>query len=336
MPTTRRTSRTTSAAAIAVATGLVALLALAGAGRAADMPTATTAATPGAAATTSTSSGAAAAASTSSGAASAEKTGGDKASPERRVLTEEEILKLPILNRLNLDLERGAALLSDVRDDHPGYDESAFYYLVGLAHRQPDALKLADSDDLVAYDTLMNMPSSYRGHVVTIEGVFKKSLAFEPPPLAIWKDIKTLYRVDLRELPEDGPETYATVIVQDDPTKYLHKDDVVRVKAYFYKVLQYKIEGGKGTGLAPLLVGLRLDTSAAAATDMRSDKWTLAIGIGIIVLLAAGFFTARQITRSRQNADPKRQVYKFNLHREHRKRFTEVPGPSGPDSGPKP
>jgi hypothetical protein len=142
-------------------------------------------------------------------------------------------------------------------------------------------------------------------------------------------------------VPDDGTEKpYATVIVLEDPMTYLHTQDIVHVRGYFYKVLQYKYASGKGTGAAPLLVARRLEPmdgarSANPAAEQTTDRWTLLIAIGVLVLLAGGFFTARQLTRSKHNAGPKRQVFQFNLQREHRKRFAGGAGPGGKDSGPK-
>jgi hypothetical protein len=256
-------------------------------------------------------------------------------------LTPEE-LKLPIFNRLNVDLERGAALLSDVKDNTFGYDESAFYYLVQLALKNPEALKPTGTEDPIRYDTLMAMPSSYRGQAVTIEGLYMSALPFSPPPIAVRKDIQKVYRVDLREMPDDGTERpYATVIVLDDPMQYLHLQDPVRVKAYFYKVLQYKYANGKGIGYAPLLVAQRLEPMEGAAAgsnpavEANADRWMLALGIGAIVLLAGGYVTARRLAGSKKNAVFKRRVFEFNLHREHRKPPFVFPGQDGKDSGPK-
>jgi len=270
---------------------------------------------------------------------SAEKTQGEKGAAPRKEMTEEEILKLPIFNRLNLDLEKGERLLEDVKDNTFGYDESAFYYLVQKALKNPDALKPPD-EETVAYDTLMSMPSSYRGQAVTIEGVYMQCLPFSPPPLAIWKDAKTLYRVDLREAPMDEERPVATVIVVDDPMTYLHLYDGVRVKGYFYKVLQYK--GSKGVGYAPMLVARRIEpveavgAVASGAVDPRIDKLTLGIAIGLLVLLGGAFFTARQLTRSRKNAGPKRQVLKFHIRRAGESGPGGFVGPDDKGGGPKP
>lgn len=269
----------------------------------------------------------------------------------RPPLTEEEVKQLPPLTRFDIPIEKGKELLKDVKDETFGYDESAFYYIVEKVRQSPADLFKPDAE-VTPYRTLMAMPSSYRGQPVTIRGIYMTAAPFSPPPLALWKDVHTLYECSIREHPLNEHRPIATVIVIDDPMTYLRAGDDVRLKGYFYKVRTYDFrredESGQmvtGTTSAPLLVARRLEAEAPAspltrlgpAPSLFGGDWTCAVlMVAAVVLLGGAFFYLVSRARGKTHAATQRPVHRFRLRRPDR---IEPPGASGPgdaSGGPKP
>jgi len=257
----------------------------------------------------------------------------------RREMTLDEIRDLPILHRLDLPLEKGKALLSDVKDRTFDYDESAFWWLVGVVAKLPeDAFK---PDDMVTgYPQLLATPSAHRGKPVTIRGAYLMVTPFTTPVLALRKDIPTLYECNLRELPLTEQRPVATVIVLEDPMNYLEVYDTVRVKGYFYKVRRYK--GTKGEGFAPMLVARRLELEERGPADlqpgtgMSKDKILLAFMTALVVLLGLAFLWLRHRNKVKIHAARVRPIHRFRLRRPDRVEPPADAGDGGKGGEPEP
>lgn len=261
--------------------------------------------------------------------------------PQERVLTLEDIKELPILKRLEIPLEKGEALLADVKDNTFDYDESAFYWMVDVVSKLPPELLKPDADAL-PYKILLAMPSSFRGRPVTIRGVHMTVAPFRTPALALQKEVPILYECNIREHPLDEERPIATVITLEDPMTYLRAGDDVRVKGYFYKIRKYK--GTKGEGVAPMLIARRLEpeepaqwTRTGPVSGLGSDQVTLAMMMVVLVVLGAAFFVLRQRTRTKATyAERYPPVHKFRLRRPDRIEPPVRPGPGGEGGGQKP
>ena len=261
----------------------------------------------------------------------------------RKPLTEEEVKELPPLKRFDIPIEKGEELLKDVRDETFGYDESAFYYMLDKVLKTPVDFFKPDAQ-VTPYKALLAMPSSYRGQAVTIRGVYMTAYPFSPPPLAIWKDVHTVYECSIREPPLNEHRPIATVIVIDDPMTYLRAGDDVLVKGYFYKVRQYEFRrsddaGGIVTGkdVAPLLIARRLEPEEAGSPLARlgpapslfggaGDYTCAGLMIAAVVLLGGAFFYLLWRTKAKSHAPSERPVHKFRLRRPDR---IEPPAPGG-------
>jgi len=263
----------------------------------------------------------------------------------RKPLTEEEVKELPPLKRFDISIEKGEELLKDVRDETFGYDESAFYYILDKVLKTPaDSFKTSPDAKVTPYKALLAMPSSYRGQAVTIRGVYMTAYPFSPPPLAIWKNVHTVYECSIREPPLNEHRPIATVIVVDDPMTYLRVGDDVVVTGYFYKVRSYEFrrqdESGQtitGIATAPLLVARRLEPEEAGSPLARlgpgpslfsiGGDWTCAgLMIAAVLLLGGAFFYLLSRTRAKSHAPSERPVHKFRLRRPDR---VEPPAPGG-------
>ena len=271
--------------------------------------------------------------------------------PARRTLTPEEIRQLPVFTRLDDAtlqeiLEKGKALLGDVKDNAFGYDEEAFYWLLHLVSRlKPDLLK-PDAEPL-PYSALLATPSLYRGEPVTIRGAYLTVEKHRVPALALQKDVPFIYPCTVKEHPADENRPLATVIVTEDPTTYLRSGDDVYVKGYFYKIRRY--QGTRGEGFAPMIIAQRLvpaDQTSAAEAPPTGDRHTGAfsdptfmIALGIIAVLMGAFITLRVLIRKpKHDGTDKRstRVHKFRLRRPDRPTPAAGSGPGGAGGGPKP
>ena len=247
----------------------------------------------------------------------------------RREMTLEEIRDLPILKRYDLPLEKGEALLNDVKDRTFDYDESAFWYVVHKVSKMPPE-GLQPDDMVTGYPQLLATPSAHRGKPVTIRGAYLMVTPFTTPVLALRKDIPTLYECNLRELPLTEQRPVATVIVLEDPMNYLEVYDTVRVKGYFYKVRRYK--GTKGEGFAPMLVARRLELEERGPADLQpgagisKDKALLAFMVALVVLLGLAFLWLRHRNKGKIHAARARPMHRIRLRRPDR---VEPPADAG-------
>ena len=268
-----------------------------------------------------------------------------KPAPAKKKLTLEEIKELPVFKRYDdaswqKIMEKGRALLSDVKDNTFGYDEEAFYWLVHTVNNLPPDLLKPDAEAL-PYKALFAMPSGYRGEAVTLRGIYLRVGKFKVPSMALQKDVQFLYEITLAEH-ERGPEpTYATVIVIDDPVPYIRQFDDVIVKGYFYKIRKY--QGERGIGTAPMLVARRLELDQEAPLPdtpgplgSLENRWLTIIALGILVLAFVAYFMARQFSRKKPHEDRAREMFKFRLRRHRGPQPPAVGGPGGEGGGPKP
>jgi hypothetical protein len=266
----------------------------------------------------------------------------EEAPPGRnKVLTPQETKAPPVFTRYDDEsweklLEKGKALLGDVKDNTFGYDEEAFYWLAAHVNElPPDFLK--PDEECTAYSALLALPSSYRGQPVTLRGVYISVEPFHVPVLALRKDVSTLYACTVREHPLEQVRPLATVIVIDDPTPYLRVFDPVQFKGYFYKIRQY--EGTQGIGSAPVLIARRLEPEEVTRADANSyggtmaNKLSIGIALGLLAVVFAGFFLARQFTSARRSAQSARPVHKFRLRRPDPISFPPGGSPTGEGGG---
>ena len=271
--------------------------------------------------------------------------------PGRKTLTPEEIRQLPVFTRLDDAtlqeiLEKGKALLGDVKDNAFGYDEEAFYWLLHLVSRLKPDLLTPDAEPL-PYSALLATPSLYRGEPVTIRGAYLTVEKHRVPALALQKDVPFIYPCTVKEHPADENRPLATVIVTEDPTTYLRSGDDVLVKGYFYKIRRY--QGTRGEGFAPMIIAQRLvpaDQTSAAEAPAAGDRHTGAfsdptfmIALGIIAVLMGAFITLRVLIRKPKHDGTdkhKPQVHKFRLRRPDRPAPAAGSGPGGAGGGPKP
>ncbi|MCX5675891.1 MAG: hypothetical protein NTX87_12870 [Planctomycetota bacterium] len=261
----------------------------------------------------------------------------------RRILTPEEIKELPVFSRYDAAtwdkmLQKGNALLEDVKDNTFGYDEEAFYWLVYHVNRlKPELLK--PDDECVPYPSLVALPSSFRGQPVTITGMYMSAYKFRVPVLALQKDVPFLFECTVKEHPADQLRPVATVITSEDPTLYLHAGDDVRLKGYFYKVRAY--QGTRGEGFAPMVIAQRLepDEGPAPGGGLAGDAGRprggpfsdpyLVMMIAVVIILMIAFVAVRmQLRKPKSHAPRERpnQAHRFRLRRQDR---IEPPGPGG-------
>jgi len=259
--------------------------------------------------------------------------------PGQKSMRLDDIKDLPLLKRYDVPFEKGEALLGDVADNTFGYDESAFWWMVRVVAQLP--AKAFDSDKVTTgFSQLLALPSSFRGKPVTIRGAYVTCAPFEPPVLAIRKDVPTLYECNIRELPLERQLPIATVIVTEDPMDRLRVWDTVTVRGYFYKVRRYK--GSQGEGLAPMLVAQRLVPEGPAprgpssTIDMGSSTLLLAIMIVAIGAMMAIFVWLKLKNRKAARAKRDRPVHRFHLRRPDRVDPPAGPGPGDEGGQPQP
>jgi len=263
--------------------------------------------------------------------------------PPRRRLTEAEIRELPILKRYELPLEKGEAMLTDVKDNTFDYDEPAFYWLVSLIDQLPPALlKPGPQDEDLPFEQLLATPSSFRGQPVTIRGVYMQVSPWWVPVAALAKDVPHLYTCTIREEPMDRAMPVATVVVIDDPMAYLKVDDQVRVKGYFYKVRQYK--GSKGVGFAPMIIARRIELAGAAGGGLLRSPLTtpgalfgnpvILVMLALILVMAVAFFVLRARTRAKSHATSASPYLRHRIRLQRGDR-EGPPGPGGPGGQPR-
>ena len=276
---------------------------------------------------------------------------GEKPVPAMRKLTEEEIRELPILKRYDMPKEKLEALLGDVKDHTFGYDEPAFYALMAFVARQdPELMKPKPDDEDTDYSQLLAMPSSYRGHPVTIRGSYMLVTPWHVPVAALGKDVPRLFTVTLRELPLDRSLPVATVVVAEDPMPYLTVEDEVRVKGYFYKIRDY--QGTRGPGQAPMIIAQRLEPVGADTTgyiqggrytagwsrlvmDPQFDIMVVAV-LAMIIIFVYLRYRFRPFRKTHGKGKYPYPVHRFRLRRDNRHGPFDPTGPGGTESSPKP
>jgi hypothetical protein len=270
----------------------------------------------------------------------------------RKPLTLDQVKQLPPLKRFDIPIEKGEELLKDVRDNTFGYDESAFYYILDRVLKTPPDLFKPDRE-ITPFKALLAIPTSYRGQPVTIRGAYMAVSPFSPPTLALFKDVPVLYECSIREPPLNEARPIATVIVIDNPMEYLHVQDDVKVKGYFYKVRRYEFrrpdENGNiitGEDTAPLLVARRLEPDepevaipalGRASSELLGGNWSCAMAMfGILFVLGASYLYLRARARAKAHAASQRPVHKFRLRRPDRIEPPAASRPGNPGDSPKP
>jgi hypothetical protein len=240
-------------------------------------------------------------------------------------------------------LSKKQALLEDVKDNIYGYDERAFWWMVALVNRLPADQLTPGADDVdMAYKLFREQPSTFRGNPVTISGVYMSVAPFRTVTDAERGSGPMLYECSIREPPLDREGPIATVIVFEDPMKYLKVLDPVRVKGYFYKVRKY--EGSMGIGEAPLLIAKRLEPVGNAGPARGTGNPfpfdpALIMMVVVIVGLIAGFFFIKLKLRGKSSNAPSKHpvvVHKFRLQRPDLAKPADGSGPANEGGSPKP
>jgi hypothetical protein len=266
--------------------------------------------------------------------------------PAKKVLRPEDIKELPTFSKYDNEsweqlLQKGRALLSDVKDNTFEYDESAFYWLVAQVSKFP-ADQMKPGADATAYKILLAQPETHRGEIVTVSGVYLKVTPFHVPITALRKDVPMLYECTIGELPLTNDSILATVITTEDPMEYLQKDDEVRVKGYFYKIRTYQRADGSARP-SPMLIAQRLEPMQAAVNQsvwagVIADPWIMYAAGGLLFLFG-GFLFLKMMTRPKSKYEPitdKNRVHRFRLRHPD---FVPPPaggGPRSPGDSPKP
>lgn len=227
---------------------------------------------------------------------------------------------LPILKRYDIDWQRGARLLSDVRDNMPPapeekpwedryqFDEPALYYLVRAVAKLPrEAFRPDPPEDEVSFEQLMSMPESFRGTPVTISGFVGGVAKWEVPRPEL-TGFTHFYKAELYARRAGNlAETY-TVFVFDNPGA-VAKGAKVRTRAYFYRLRKFESEdydpvserGQVYVYSCPILVARFLDVAEpepAAPGSTAGDVMLVltlvgALALAGVVLIAVRRWTAR-------------------------------------------
>jgi hypothetical protein len=276
--------------------------------------------------------------------------------PAKRILTPEEIKELPVFSRYDAAtwermLEKGKALLEDVKDNTFGYDEEAFYWLVyHVAKLKPELMK--PDAEAIAYTRLYAETRSYRGMPVTIRGYYIDVSQWQPPVLALRKDVPYLYECSVRPLPVGGEiPPIVTVIVSENPMLYLHEGDEVRVKGYFYKIRKFMAREPGVEVNAPMIIAQRLEPDEGPAPGSGfagesgrtgggpfSDPY-LVMMIAVVIILMIAFVAVRMQLRKPKTHAPRERpnpVHRFRLRRSDRIEPPGAGGGGGEGGGPKP
>ncbi len=254
-------------------------------------------------------------------------------------MTKEELRELPILHRFEIPLEKGQALLEDVKDNTFSFNEPAFWWLVSVVQDPELSDDLFEPDEQTApIPALLALPSSYRGKPVTIEGVYMQVRMIPVPIVALRKDVPMLYECTVRADADPQAAPIAMVLVLENPMPYLEVLDAVRVKGYFYKVRQY--HGTRGTSSAPMLVARRLEPVerqvAAPGTGITfSADAALALGGGVLLIMLIAFFFVRRLGRSSAHERHSRPRHHIHLRRPDQPLPSDLFGDGGEESGEK-
>jgi hypothetical protein len=241
-------------------------------------------------------------------------------------------------------VEKGRTLLGDVKDDTFGYDESAFYWLVGHVKKTaPDLLKPGEKDDNTAFKILLSQPESTRGEVVTLHGVYLKVYPFHVKVMGLQKDVPMLYECTLGEMPLTNDSLLATVITTEDPMTYLEVGDEVQVKGYFYKNRLYERASDNSRRPSPMIITQRLEPVEVVT---NRGVWSAAVAdpcvmyaAGALIFLFGGFIFLKMITRQKskyESVKTSNRVHRFRLRHPD---FPPSPPPGGagsPGDSPKP
>jgi hypothetical protein len=241
-------------------------------------------------------------------------------------------------------VEKGRALLVDVKDNTFGYDEAAFYWLVGHVNRTaPDLFTPGPEDKEVPFKILLAQPETTRGEVVTIKGAYLNVYPFHVTVSGLRKDVPMLYECIIGELPLTNDSTLATVITTEDPMEYLSRNDEVVVKGYFYKLRTYQRESDNSQRPSPMIVTRRLEpvdpnANRGMFSSVMADPWMIP-AFGVMLLLVGGFIFLKMVTKPKPKHERDKApttVHKFHLRRTN---FPPPPaggGPGGSVDGPKP
>jgi|WetSurMetagenome_2_1015567.scaffolds.fasta_scaffold76529_1 hypothetical protein len=243
-------------------------------------------------------------------------------------------------------VEKGRTLLADVKDDTFGYDEAAFYWLVGHVNKTaPDLLTPGEKDTDTAYNVLLAHPESTRGEVVTIRGAYLRVYPFHVLVSGLQKDVPMLYECTIGEMPLTNDSLLATVVTTVDPMTYLEVGNEVRVKGYFYKNRLYERASDNTRRPSPMIVAQRLDpvdpnASRSMVSSIMGDPWMMPV-IGVLMLMVGAFIYLKVVTKPKPKMKYERvqtstDVHKFHLRRPNLPPSPPPAGTGSPDSGPKP
>lgn len=196
-----------------------------------------------------------------------------------------------------------------VRDDtvFRGAEHETFYRLLAqLSRRAPDSLRAA-SQGRAGFLPLSQQMDSYRGQVVTVEGIARRALAVKAEPNDF--GIDKLFQVWIR--PVDTAAGPIVVYCLDLPGGFPLGNDIeapVELDAVAFKRWAYRATDGTRT--APLLLARTLRWDATPSGSPRVPRelpnWPLVLGAAAALSASAVFWIWFTAPRRRRPRTPER------------------------------
>ena len=174
----------------------------------------------------------------------------------------------------------GRRLLEDVRDGVFSFDDPAFYWF--CRYVDSHEIEAAADEAPVAWSTLAERPSDYRGQLVTIEGVVQSLAAHD---VTNRPNVPRLYQLQLSS--RDSAQL-CTLVATEDPGDVPMRS-LVRARGYFIKIRGFRTKGGD-EGSGPLIVAASLAEVRAPASppstssERRISSWLIG-GVAVMALI---------------------------------------------------
>lgn len=180
----------------------------------------------------------------------------------------------------------GRRLLEDVKDGVFSFDDPAFYWFCRYVDSHEIEAKANDAP--VAWTTLAERPSDFRGQLVTIEGVVQSLAAHD---VTNRPDVPRLYQL---QLSNRASSQLCTLVVTKDPGEVPMRS-LVRARGYFIKIRGFRTKGGD-EGAGPLVVAASLaEVRAPAGPTLTLHEYRLPTWlVGGVAAMALIWFVLRR------------------------------------------
>lgn len=232
-----------------------------------------------------------------------------KAEAEYKAVAWPREADLPILKRYDIDWRKGNTLFEDVRDGNYEFegsvtDAAAFYWLLNVVAKLPrEAFRPDLPGEETSFKRLLELPNSYRGVPVTIEGALASvnEAEFPRPDVA---GREKFWIIDLYEPRKRGSEAEFHTLIVLDPPEPLKTTTTIRAKGYFFKIRSYDSPGTDEYGdeniytyKCPVLIGRYVEEveGGALVHDNQGDVLLLLTVVGFGALAAMVFFFLRRM-----------------------------------------